>query len=311
MHTKQHISAIKNIFPQISSILEVQCGDGYDIENCEALQNKTLSYIGVDVRDEVIYDNRQYFRDEKHKIFMTLDASNEPLPTADLIVACGMAPYLPIANIWSLLENIRDSGARYFAFDYSIEKKDLNSDINLDEESAKKSKPKSRPINLCEAPFYFPKPVFLLPGNDEGKFVAFYEIADVSYFMDWHNDDVSKLRMQLFYRMAEDFAFLEPSFMREVNGANLFKEMMIGFLSLDAGAHNQKYYYEEPFKNIINRINGLGARNNIFRLVYRSENNVLSQEKGYEFINEANAIHAQVLAKDYIRFRFGLSLWID
>ncbi|OFW80378.1 MAG: hypothetical protein A2887_05445 [Alphaproteobacteria bacterium RIFCSPLOWO2_01_FULL_40_26] len=312
MHTKQHITSIKNIFPHISSILEVQCGGGYDIENCLALQHKNLRYIGVDVRDEEIFDNRQYFRNEKNKIFMVLDASNEPLPQADLIVAVGMAPCLPIANIWSLLENIRDSEGTYFAFDYYTSGEEMNADIELpdDEKMDKNFKAKKRPINLCQAPFYFPNPQFLIPTDDPNHLVAFYKIRDVSYFMDWHNDDVSKLRMQLVNRVEKDVALLEESFMREPNGAKMFEEMMVKFLEIQPADHNQKYYYDEPCKTIINRVNGLSNRNNIFRLVYRSELENLRKEN-YEFVNEDNFIHAQVLAKDYIRWRFGLSLWID
>ena len=117
--TKKHITILKNFLGnEVNSILEIQCGDGYDIENCVALQDKNLKYIGVDVVDEVIQDNRQYFRNEKNKLFMILDASNEPLPQCDLVVCSGIMEYLPIANIWSLIENIRDSGAKYVAFDY-------------------------------------------------------------------------------------------------------------------------------------------------------------------------------------------------
>lgn len=311
MYTKQHITALKNFLPNVSSILEVQCGGGYDIENCLALQDGNLFYIGVDVVDEHILDNRQYFRNEKNKIFMTLDASNEPLPKVDLVVCTGMAPYLPIANIWSLLENIRDSEAKYFAFDFYHVGAEINSDIQLSEDGEdQKSKPKKRPINLCQAPFYFPKPKVLFPTDDLEHSVALYEIADVSFYMDWHNEDVSKLRMQLANKMEQDFKFLESSFLKEANGQALFKEMMVKFLEIPAADHNQKYYYDEPYKTLIDRVGGLNARNSIFRLVHKTELPALVQE-GYNFVTEDNFVHAQILAKDYIRSRFGLSLWID
>lgn len=317
MNTKQHITSLKNSLPNINAILEVQCGGGYDIENCLALQDKNLFYIGVDVVDEHILDNRQYFRDEKNKIFMILDASNEPLPKTDLVVATGMAPYLPIPNIWSLLENIRDSEARYFAFDYYHTKEELNADIEISDESddekkkkSKDEKPKKRPINLSEAPFYFPKPKFLFPTDDVEKSVALYEIKDVSYFMDWHNEDVSKLRADLFAKMEEDLKELKKPFLLEIDGEEMFREMMVGFLDVKAEDHNQKYYYDEPYKSIIDKAdNGLLRRNNFFRLVHRCEEKEIAKQ--YEFINEDNFIHAQILAKDYIRFKFGLSLWID
>lgn len=311
MHTKQHITLLKNFLPNISSILEIQCGGGYDIENCPALQDKNLSYIGVDVVDEHILDNRQYFRNEKNKIFMVLDASNEPLPKTDLVVCVGMAEYLPIANIWSLLENIRDSEAKYFAFDFYHVGEEMNSDIELSEDGEdKNSKPKKRAINLCQAPFYFPKPKHLFLTDDITHSVALYEISDVSFYMDWHNDDISKLRMQLVNKMEESLNLLRPSFLQEVNGEEMFKEMMTKFLEVDAGTHNQKYYFDEPYKTIIDRVGGLGARNHFFLLVYRAQLNDLING-GYDFITEDNFIHAQILAKDFIRWKFGLSLWLD
>lgn len=315
MSTKQHINTIKNFLPNINSILEIQCGDGYDIENCTALQDKNLSYIGVDVRDDFIVDNRQYFRNEKNKIFMTLDASNEPLPKTDLIVCSGMAEYLPIANIWSLLENIRDSEAKYFAFDYyhgPIGNKAINGDIVLpeDEEEIKTHKPEKRAINLCQPPFYFPQPKILFPTEDINHSIALYEIPEVSLYMEWHNDDVSKLRMQILKKLDEAINVLKTSFDKESNGYEMLKEMCIKFLEIDAGTHNQKYYFDEPYKSIIDRIGALGTRNNIFRLVYKTELKNL-QSEGYDFLNEDNFIHGQILAKDYIRWKFGLSLQID
>jgi hypothetical protein len=91
----------------------------------------------------------------------------------------------------------------------------------------------------------------------------------------------------------------------------MFKNMMVAFLSFEATNHNKDYYYAEPYKSIIDGVNGLEVRNNIFRLIYRSETEIIMKEKGYEFINLENAIHVQVLVKDYIRWYFGLSIWIN
>ena len=307
MTTKQHISLIKeNLLDSVNSILEVQCGDGYDIENCTTLQNSELSYIGVDVRDEVIQDNRQYFRDEKNKIFMILDASNEPLPKSDLVVCDGMAPYLPIANIWSLLENIRDSEAKYFAFDYYMGEKGINSDIKVEEGSkGKKPKPKKRGINLSLAPFYFPKPQLLFPHDDDSHCVALYEVEKVKYFMDWHNDDVSKLRSDLSKVLDKEISLIEKAFADKAQ----YKAMMVDFLNLTPDEHNQKYYFDEPYKSVIDSAGVLVNRNNIFRLVHRTE--IKSLTKDLEFVDDDNSLQAQILTKDYLRCKFGLSIWLD
>ena len=310
MTTKIYINNIKKTLPEINSIVEIQCGDGYEIENCHALQDKNLQYIGVDVRDEIILENRQYFRYDKNKIFITLDASNEPIPKADLILCVGMAEYLPIANIWSLLENIRESQAKYFAFDFyhnQFDEKTINQNLVLPQEAGNQShnfKPERRPINLTSAPFCFPKPRFLLT-QELNHSIAIYKIDEVAFFMDWHNDDLSELRMNLFKKLEESYSFLKESFDQETDGEKKLREMFYAFLTINSAEHNQKYYYDEPYKTIINRINGLETRNNIFRLVYRSEiQNLINN--GYNFINEDNFINAQIITKDYIKWKLGL-----
>lgn len=306
MTTKQHINLIKdNLSYNINSILEVQCGDGYDIENCTTLQDPNLHYIGVDVRDEVIQDNRQYFRDEKNKIFMILDASNEPLPIADLVVCEGMAPYLPIANIWSLLENIRDSGAKYFTFDYYLNDSDVNKDIKIKDNKGKKTKPEKRAINLSMAPFYFPQPKMLFPFEDSSHCVALYEVEAVKFFMDWYNDEISKLRSDLSKCLDEQFAIIERAF----SDYEQYKNMMVDFLNLNANDHNQKYYYEEPHKSIIDGAGILDNRNFIFRVVYKSE--IGEVRRVFNFSNDDHFLNIQILVKDYIRNKFGLSIWLD
>lgn len=303
--TKEYISAITKIFPQINSITEIQCGNAYEIENCEALSSKDLRYIGVDLRDEIILDNRQYFRSETQKIFITLDSSNEPIPKSDLIIALNMAPFLPIANIWSLLENIERSEAKYFIFDHYHGEENLNSDLEIEENSA----PKSRPINLTKAPFYFPNPLFLLPLNEKNHFAAFYKIEEISYFMDWQNEDLAKLRKDFFSKLKIEFATIKTAFAKEKNGDELFKEMMLGFIEKDAATHNQKYYYDQPYRKIIDERQVLGNRNNIFRLVYKTEFEQLILD--YNFVNKENFLWSQSLTKDFIRYYFKQSLWID
>ncbi len=315
MSEKAYISNITNLFSDISSIVEIQCGSSYEIENCSAL-NKNISYIGIDVRNEIIEENRQYFCNQKNKIFITSDASNDPLPKADLIICNQMAQYLPIANIWSLLENIRDSGAKYFTFNYDhnqISDKIINSDITLPENvtEVKAQEPEKRAINLSLlAPFYFPQPTLLFATKDLNCSIALYKTSEVGFYMEWHNEDISKLRMEIIKKLDTAIKFLKTSFDKEQNGSEMFKEMLVGFLNINFTDHNQQYYFSEPYRRIIDRIGGLNARNNIFRLVYKSELNYLRQE-GYDFVNEENFTQAQIITKDYIRWVFGIDLKID
>lgn len=341
--TKKHITILKNFLGnEVNSILEIQCGDGYDIENCVALQDKNLKYIGVDVVDEVIQDNRQYFRNEKNKLFMILDASNEPLPQCDLVVCSGMMEYLPIANIWSLIENIRDSGAKYVAFDYyhaPINGLKLNEDIKIennseiceekneevDEEKGKKSKkskknleicdckstekydckkPVNRAINLTLAPFYFPQPKFLIPTGDINHSIALYKIKDIAFFMDWHNDDISYLRSKLFGYLESDFRDIKAVFDKEENGEQLFKD------AITAGNINwNKMYYDEPYKTIVDK-GGIFTKYIDFLILLYNDNLANGRiqndqpERYKELLNEDNYLWASIIAKDFVKWKY-------
>ncbi|MDD2840351.1 MAG: class I SAM-dependent methyltransferase [Rickettsiales bacterium] len=324
-NTKQHITLIKNLLgDKIDSMLEIQCGGGYDIENCKALQDKDFGYVGVDVVDEVIQDNRQYFRNEKNKIFMILDASNEPLPKTDLVICSGMAEYLPIPNIWSLLENIRDSQAKYVAFDYytseinslkinediKIENEDNDLNIENSEKNKKKdkqkiedSKPTKRAINLTQAPFYFPAPNCLIPTQDINHLIALYEIKDITFFMDWHNDDVSFLRAQLFDYLESDFNEIKIAFAKYENG----EEMLKTALTAEAVDWN-KFYHDEKYKKIIDENVLFTKYIDLLILIYKSdtiERLKKDMPDRYEkLLTEDNYLWASIVAKDFIKWKY-------
>ncbi|MDR0423713.1 MAG: class I SAM-dependent methyltransferase [Rickettsiales bacterium] len=309
--TKAYITGVKNFFGDtINSILEVQCGGGYDIENCVVLQDKNLNYIGVDVDDKIIRDNRNYFKKEKNKIFMTLDASNEPLPKSDLVVCVGVMEYLPNANIWSLIENIRESGAKYVAFDYycsAFNDLNINEDIKIltengpyEKEKAKlKEQPKSRAINLIESPFYFPNPDILFPTVNINKLVAFYEIKDIYLYMDWCNADVSLIRKMLIPLFESKFNEIKDLFIKN-EAEYLFLDVM-----KTTEFSWEKYYYEEPYKAIVfdNRLyidffNLLKCQND-------KEQMKILLEKIFVFndLISENCLWVQCLLRDFVSYK--------
>ena len=310
--TKKYITSIKNFLGEkVSSILEIQCGGGYDIENCKALQDSNLRYIGVDVVDEVIRDNRQYFRDEKNKLFMILDASNEPLPQCDLVICSGMMEYLPIANIWALIENIRNSGAEYVAFDYyhsKINNIDINKDIVLD---SKTKNFKNRAINLTMSPFYFPQPEIIFPTEDINRSLCLYKIKDIVLYMEWHNDNISLLRKELLPQLEDKIKKIENAFLKYENG----KEMLDNILTDEnnfswSGLDWNKVYYDEKYKKIVDE-------NGIFEdyiclalLLFKTSNSndqkrVLDNYKITIEIDEEDFVWITILARDFILYKYG------
>lgn len=309
---KYYISEIKNRIPDISSILEIQCGNEYEIENCKVLQDKNLKYIGVNVVDKIIRSNRQYFKDEKNKIFITLDASNESLPKCDLVICVDMAPYLPISNIWALLENIRDSEAKYFAFDHynsKINDLEINYDIKI-ENGEKDFIPEKRAINLCKSPFYFPEPSFTVEASDS-HLVAIYEIEKVKFFMDVYSDELSKLRRKIFDKAEMDFEYLRFTFLSgSEDGEELFKKMMVQFLEIKEQEHIEKYWGSELYKSIISKGLALEKRNNFFRMVYMCRTDIIA--KDYDIENSNIMMwKVKIIAMDYIRWKMGLPIFFN
>lgn len=333
LETKKYITLLKNFLGnKINSILEIQCGNAFDIESCIALQDKNLKYIGVDVVDEVIKDNRQFFRDEKNKLFMILDASSEPLPECDLIICSGMMEYLPILNIWSLIENIRDSGAKYVAFDYyhsSIDNLSINEDIKIDlknenyeknlenknnSKKVKKNKeiddeievkiqePIKRAINLTQAPFYFPLPEFLIPTDDINHSLALYKIEDIKLYMDYQNNDISYLRSKLLPYLESDFNEFKNIFDKQENGEKLLKDALI---ANDLNWDN--IYYNEPYKTIVDK-NGIFTKwIDFFLILYKTgkiDRLINDQPERYkDLLTEYNFLFASVIAKDFILYK--------
>lgn len=303
MNTKQYLTDIKNHLEDISSILEIQCGDKYDIENCIALQDPNLKYFGIDVIDKNISDNRQYFREEKNKIFITLDASNEPLPKADLISCVGMSPYLPIANIWSLLENIRESEAKYFIFDHYIldNNEKINANISIQEDHQKRS------INLGAFPFYFPNPILSVAITDNHH-AALFDISQVGFFMDVISDRFSRLRRDIFNVMEYCFDNLEKAFLQKDCG-ELLKEVALGFLDLNDQQHKERYFLNNPYRTIFNENSlYLESRNNIFRLVYFHNPEIIAKQYEIE-IDDIVRFTIKIIATDYIRWKFNKSFF--
>lgn len=312
--TNKYITSIKTILgDEVNSILEIQCGDGYDIENCKALQDPNLKYIGVNVVDEIIQDNRQYFREEKNKLFMILDASNEPLPKCDLAICSGMMEYIPIANIWSLIENIRNSGAKYVAFDYyhtKINDIEINSDIKIENDN-KKQKIESikRSINLTMAPFYFPMPEILFPTNDINKSMCLYKISDIALYMEWHDDEISYLRSILLPKLEYKVNNIMETFLKYENGKELIDDVLTNNNTFEwTNLSWNKVYYDEKYKNIVDDDSIFEDYVCLLSLLFKtynvdriSNNYNISKEK----IEDNNIkIWMTVLARDYILYRY-------
>jgi SAM-dependent methyltransferase len=134
---------------QIKSFLDAPCGDWFWMKETPLGVDK---YIGADIVEKLIEDNRQKFSDEKHE-FICRDLAKDDLPCVDLIFCRDCLVHLNYADVMKVLENFKRSGSKYLlttTFAGRAENKDLvGKDI-------------WRTLNLQVAPFNFPQPVKLI-----------------------------------------------------------------------------------------------------------------------------------------------------
>ncbi len=100
---------------------------------------------------------------------------------------------------------------------------------------------------------------------------------------------------------------MESVFLRE-NKVEMFQEMMVQFLKSNEQDHIQNYYLNESYNLILNQDGVLGKRNNFFRLCFRVGVDITAEDYGIES-DDIAVRWAQIIAKDYIRWKFNASLF--
>lgn len=273
---EEYIDKIKILFKEeINSVLEIQCGNYSQMKNFNIKDN----YIGVNIDNDIIEENKQRFRYDKNKLFIQLDPINEPLPKTDLLFCNNILQYLPIDYIWLLLENFRDSEAKYLAINYCYNK------IKT----------------LSEEPFYLPLPVCIVPTENRKLDIAIYDINKIKFFMSKCFD--TKLRKELVFHFDNVLNKVYETFMKYDNGKNLLFEAF-----KDEEVDYDKYYYNDNYKKIVDDgifdeyIDLLIVKNSKAQEVER-----LQKEAPYgNLITEENIKEVKNILIDYFNFKYNL-----
>jgi 2-polyprenyl-3-methyl-5-hydroxy-6-metoxy-1,4-benzoquinol methylase len=138
----------------IKSVLDIPCGDFNWMNNVDL---KEVHYIGADIVENMIEDNKNNFKDYEFKV---LDITEDDLPEVDLIFARDILGHFDYENIEKTIKNILRSGSKYL-LTTSFTKWEYNINIKNGD---------WRPINLMLKPFLF-KPIYLINENCfEGDF---------------------------------------------------------------------------------------------------------------------------------------------
>ncbi len=132
----------------IKTVLDIPCGDFNWMSHVDL---KGVNYIGADIVEEMINDNKEKFKNHEFKV---LDITEDELPEVDLIFTRDLLGHFDYTNIERAMNNILRSKSKYL-LTTSFTKWEYN--INIENGDW-------RPINLMIKPFTF-IPIYLINEN--------------------------------------------------------------------------------------------------------------------------------------------------
>lgn len=156
----------------VGTLLDLPCGDFSWMQHVDLGDTR---YIGADIVPELIETNNKHYA-HRHRSFQVLDLLSDPLPDADLLLCRDGLVHLSFDDVARALSNIGQSGIAYL-LTTTFPDCEINEDITTGD---------WRPVNLCEAPFFFPKPLLLIneactEGNGafEDKSLGLWRVIDL------------------------------------------------------------------------------------------------------------------------------------
>lgn len=157
---------------KIKSILDVPCGD---FNWMKRIDLKGIKYTGGDIVEKMIERNNRKYQKENVS-FKIIDIINDKLPKVDLIIVRDCFVHLPYEDIFSALDNIKNSNSKYL----------LTTHFTWNAPGNNKDIPVGawRRINLQKEPFNFSYPKqMIIEGNiqslDRDKTLSLWEIKDI------------------------------------------------------------------------------------------------------------------------------------
>ncbi|MGO9950863.1 MAG: class I SAM-dependent methyltransferase [Dissulfurispiraceae bacterium] len=134
----------------VSIFLDAPCGDLYWIKETPLNVEK---YIGIDIVEGLVEENKNKFRDDRFREFYCLNLVENILPRADLIFCRDCLVHLHYKDIKKVIFNLKKSQSTYLLTTTFTDRK-KNIDLT--------GKNIWRPLNLQIAPFNFPPPLKLI-----------------------------------------------------------------------------------------------------------------------------------------------------
>ncbi len=175
---EQTKSLIKNLEKllndmNITSTLDIPCGD---FKWMQKVDFSKIDYIGADIVEELIKNNKKQYNEKNNFKFIVLDLIKDTLPKSDLIIVRDCLVHFSYADIFTAIKNIKSSGCKYF-LTTTFPNHHLNHDIITGD---------WRTLNLQEKPFNFPNPILVINENcteGNGKYkdksMALWKLSEI------------------------------------------------------------------------------------------------------------------------------------
>jgi hypothetical protein len=168
-------STLRQILPSLlheigaQTLLDVGCGDFFWMQHVNLAQ----IYLGVDVVETVIEDNRKRFETPRRK-FLALNAIVDDLPAADVVISREILFHLSFDDIDRLLRNIL-SKERSYILATSDRQTSFNSDIPTGD---------YRLLNLEARPLRFPPPLRIIDESaiSPGRIIGLWDVKRLTAF---------------------------------------------------------------------------------------------------------------------------------
>ncbi len=165
LNLKENFEKIFEDF-QIKSILDMPCGDFLWLN--EVIKNKNIDYLGIDIVDELINENKIKYKKENIHFECKDIVEFIPLRQFDLILIRDLFIHLKNSDIITILNNLKKMDFKYAAVNSNII--DKNKDVNIGQH---------RKINLLIEPFNLKKPLTTINDGEKDKFIYFYKKSDL------------------------------------------------------------------------------------------------------------------------------------
>ena len=149
MQTNHLISELKKFFIKnnVKKILDAPCGDCAWIKE---IFNNNIEYTGIDIVKDLVETNKINFNNKNVKFYCKDLTEFKEFNLYDFVLLRDFFIHLPIKSIEKILNNLKNSKCKYFAFN-NYEGIEINKEISTGQH---------RKINILKKPFNFEKPNF-------------------------------------------------------------------------------------------------------------------------------------------------------